>query len=173
MVRALVLAVAVTLAPYPAQHQGSGREPTRATVVFAGTNFRPHSALVDYEIGASCCPATTVGNVNVFVFEHAGVACSKLDAAKSARFFSYTIETDGKRLPVGHPPPTAFFQQASFNVLGNTTGFQPGVSIVFTRIDTSPAGTWHGRIHVPHNSFHGRSYAFNGTFAATWCGTRH
>jgi hypothetical protein len=172
VLRALVLVVVATLGPYPAQHQGTGREQTLGSAVFAGTKFVPHSALVDYEIGKSCCPDKQVGDVDLYVFERAGVTCAKLEAARSARFFSYSIETDGKRLPVGHSPSSSFFQQASFNIIGLTTGFQPGVSIVFTRIDTSRNGHWHGRITVPPNTYAGKHYAYNGTFNASWCGTK-
>ena len=53
-----------------------------------------------------------------------------------------------------------------------TTGFQPGVSIVFTRIDTARNGLWHGRISVPRQKYTGKVYALRGTFAAGWCGTK-
>lgn len=158
--------------PYPVQHEGSGKEPTAGRGIFADTGFVPHSALVDYELGASCCPQKTVGQVNVFLFESPGVRCATLERAKGKRFFSYTVETDGKKLPVGRPPSAAWFQQASFNVVGLTTGFQPGVSIVFTHVDTTRAGIWHGRIDVPRQKFNGKTYAFAGTFAARWCGTK-
>jgi len=164
--------VAAGLGPYPAQRQGSGREPTAGSCIFAGTRFVPGSALSDYEIGLSCCPAKTVGNVNVFLFERRGVTCRLLDVAKSKRFFSYTVETDGKKLPVARVTPTGLFQQASFNVVGLTTGFQPGVSIVFTRIETSAGSVWHGRINVPRQTYNHKTYAFTGTFAAHWCGTK-
>ncbi len=163
---------AAALGPYPAQHAGTGREPTAGTATFAGTPFVPRSALVRYELGASCCPQKTVGQLNVYVFERAGVSCATLDAARSQRFFAYQVETDGKKLPVGHAPAAAWFQQASFNVVGLTTGFQPGVSIVFTRIDTGSHGVWHGRIKVPRQKFNGKTYAFTGTFAGAWCGTK-
>ena len=114
VIRALALVVPETIRPYPAQHQGTGREKTLG------------SAVVDYEIGKSCCPSGTDGNVNVCVFERAGITCPKLETAKSSRFFSYTVETDGKRLTVGRPPSSAFFEQASFNITGLTTGFQTG-----------------------------------------------
>jgi hypothetical protein len=169
---ALVVSVVIGFGPYPAQHQGSGHEPTAGSGVFAGTRFVPRSALADYEIGLACCPQGKVGNVNVYLFEQGGVSCRSLEAAKSKRFFSYSVETDGKTLPVGRVIPAGLFQQASFNVVGLTTGFQPGVSIVFTRIDTSPKGVWHGRIKVPRQSFKHKRYAFTGTFAAHWCGTK-
>jgi hypothetical protein len=168
----LVVLVAVGLGLYPAQHQGSGREPVQAGGVFAGTAFVAHSALADYEVGLSCCPSKTVGNVNVFLFERAGVTCRGLEAARAERFFSYEVETDGKRLPVGRVVPGNLFQQASFNVVGLTTGFQPGVSIVFTRINTSANGVWHGRIKVPRQTFNHKTYALTGAFAARWCGSK-
>jgi hypothetical protein len=167
-----LLLLASTPGPYPPQHAGSGREPTAGAGTFASTKFVAHSALVDYELGASCCPSKTIGEVNVYVFEARGVRCATLERAKGKRFFSYTIETDGKRLPVGRMPPDAWFHQASFNVIGVTTGFQPGVSIVFTRIDTSRSGVWHGHIRVPRQTFNKKTYSFNGTFAARWCGTK-
>jgi hypothetical protein len=174
--KGLVVLAAAALAsapgPYPAQHEGTGTQPLSGSGTFAGSSFVPRSAFADYELGASCCPQTTVGQVNVYLFEARGVRCATLEQAKGKRFFSYTIETDGKRLPVGRPVPSSLFQQASFNVVGLTTGFQPGVSIVFTRIDTSPAGVWHGRIGVPKQRFKGKTYAFAGTFAARWCGTK-
>jgi hypothetical protein len=169
---ALVVSAAVGLGPYPAQHQGSGHQPTAGSGIFASTKFVPRSALADYEIGLSCCPQGQVGNVNVYLFERAGVPCHQLDAAKSHRFFSYSIETDGRRLPVGKVVPAGVFQQASFNIVGLTTGFQPGVSIVFTRIDTSAGGIWHGSIRVPRQAFKHKEYSFAGTFAASWCGTK-
>jgi hypothetical protein len=168
---ALLLLSAVP-GPYPAQHEGAGREPTAGRGLFAGSVFVPRSALVDYELGASCCPQKTVGQVNVFLFEASGIRCGGLEQAKGRRFVSYTVETDGRKLPVGRRPPADWFQQASFNIVGLTTGFQPGVSIVFTRIDTAAAGVWHGRIAVPRQRFDGKTYAFAGTFAAPWCGTR-
>jgi hypothetical protein len=168
----LVLILLAVPGPYPAQHQGSGKEPTSASGIFAGSPFVARSALVDYELGASCCPAKTVGQVNVFLFEQAGVRCATLEQAKDKRFFSYTVETDGKKLPVGRVAPDNLFQQASFNIVGLTTGFQPGVSIAFTRIDTARSAVWHGRISVPRQRYNGKTYALNGTFAARWCGTK-
>lgn len=173
MLRLLLLAAALASAPgpYPSQHAGTGREPTAGTGTFAGTTFTPRSALVRYELGASCCPQKTVGELTVYLFERAGVTCSGLEAAKSRRFVSYEVETDGRALPVGKPPPSSWFQQASFNVPGLTTGFQIGISIVFTRIDTSARGVWHGRIVAPRAKLSGKTYAFTGTFAGGWCGT--
>jgi hypothetical protein len=169
---ALVVSAAATPGLYPAQNEGSGKEPTAASGIFAGSSFVARSALVDYELGASCCPQKTVGQVNVFLSEQAGVRCSTLEDAKSKRFFSYTVETNGKKLPVGRVPPSAWFQQASFNIVGLTTGFQPGVSIVFTRIDTRKNAVWHGRIAVPRQEYNGKTYALTGTFAARWCGSK-
>jgi hypothetical protein len=169
----LALLLLAAPGPYPAQHQGVGKAPTKASGIFAGTAFVVRSALADYEIGASCCPQGTVGQVNVYLFEQGGVGCAKLEQAKDRRFFSYTVETDGKALPVGRVAPSSLFQQASFNVVGATTGFQPGVSIVFTSIDTSSGGVWHGRISVPLQKYSGKTYSLGGTFAARWCGTKH
>ena len=166
------IAIAAAVGAYPAQHQGTGKQPTTATGTFAGKPFVAHSALVAYDVGKSCCPEKTIGNVDVFLFERAGISCAKLEAAKSARFFSYTVEADGKRLPVGRTVPSSFFQQASFNVVGLTTGFQPGVSITFSRIDTAANALWHGSISVPPNTYNGKHYSLKGTFAARWCGTR-
>ena len=168
----MALLVLAAPGPYPAQQQGTGSEPTTASGVFAGTAFAARSALVDYELGASCCPRTTVGQVNVYLFEQRGVSCAALEQAKSKRFFSYTIETDGSKLPLARAVPARLFQQASFNVVGLTTGFQPGVSIAFTRIDTNSVGLWHGRINVPRQRYNGKTYSLAGTFAARWCGTK-
>jgi hypothetical protein len=158
--------------PYPSQHQGAGAEPTKGSGVFAGTAFVPRSALVDYELGASCCPQGIVGNVNVFLFEAPHVTCASLEAAKSKRFFSYTVEADGKKVPVGRQPPAKWFQQWSFNIVGLTTGTQFGSTAVFTRVDTSPSGTWHGRISVARQKLSGKVYSLTATFAARWCGTK-
>jgi hypothetical protein len=167
----LALVLLAVPAPYPAQHAGAGKEPTNAAGIFAGSRYVARSALVDYEVGLSCCPQKTVGQVNVFLFEQAGIGCAKLENAKYKRFFSYTVETNGKKLPLGRAPES-FFQQASFNVVGLTTGFQPGVSISFTRIDTAANALWHGRVNVPRQKYNGKTYALSGTFAARWCGTK-
>ena len=164
--------VAAALGPYPSQHEGTGAEPTSGAGIFAGTAFKPHSALARYELGVSCCPSKQIGQLDVYLFERAGVTCAKLDDARSQRNVSYTVETSGKKVPVGHPPPGSLFQQASFNVTGVTTGFQVGVEIVFTRVDTTPNALWHGGITVPRTTFNGKTYAFKGTFAARWCGTK-
>ena len=157
--------------PYPAQHEGSGREPTRIAGVFAGSRFVAHSALVRYEIGLSCCPSKTIGDIEVYLFESRGVTCKTLEAAKSRRFFTFAVEADGKKLPVGRPVPGSFFQQASFNVPGLTSGFQIGTTIVFTRIGTSKGDSWHGSIRVPRSTLSGKKYSLAGSFAAPWCGT--
>jgi hypothetical protein len=75
-------------------------------------------------------------------------------------------------VPVAEPVSAAHFQQASFNVVGLTTGFQAGIEVVFTRVDISAHGAWHGTIQVPRTSFAGKPYAYDGTFAAAWCGTK-
>jgi hypothetical protein len=166
------LGFAVAPGPYPAQHQGGGSEPTAGRGVFAGTPFVPRSALVDYELGASCCPQSTVGQVNVFLFEAPKVTCGTLEAAKAKRFFSYTVETDGKKVPVGERPPVKWFQQWSFNVVGLTTGTQFGSTALFTRVDTSRNGMWHGRISVARQKLSGKVYSLSATFAARWCGSK-
>lgn len=167
----LVTAAVAAGAPYPAQHAGSGREPTSASGIFAGKPFVARSALVRYELGLSCCPSKTVGDVDVYLFEQKGITCRTLEAARYHRNFSYSVEADGKALPVGRPVPDSFFQQASFNIVALTTGFQIGIQIVFTRIDTSPGKTWHGRIRAPRSTYSGKTYSLAGTFAARWCGT--
>jgi hypothetical protein len=158
-------------APYPSQHQGEGHERTAVAGIFAGTRFVPRSALVRYEIGLSCCPSKTIGDVQVDLFEKPGLSCKTLDDAKDRRFFTYSVESNGKALPVGHAVPDSFFQQASFNVTGLTTGFQIGTRIVFTRIDTSRSATWHGSIRAPRSTYSGKTYSLAGTFAGRWCGT--
>jgi hypothetical protein len=169
----LLGAAALALGPYPAQHEGAGKEPTAGGGVFAGSAYVARSALVRYEIGASCCPSKKIGDVNVYVFEQAGIACKGLDDARAKRNFSYTVESNGRKVPVGKAPPASWFQQASFNAKGVTTGFQPGASILFTRIDTAPNALWHGRIELRRVSYDGKTYAWAGTFAARWCGTKN
>ena len=173
--KVLVAAFALALAPvppYPAQHAGTGAQRLVGGGLFAGTAFTARSAVVDYEIGASCCPAKQIGEVDVYVFEQPGVRCATLNEATHHRFFSYTVETDGRPVPIGEPVSAGHFQQASFNVVGLTTGFQAGIKVVFTRVDASPHGVWHGTIQVPRTTFAGKPYAYGGTFAAAWCGTK-
>lgn len=168
----LAAAAALAAAPaYPAQHAGSGREPTKAAGTFAGKPFVARSALVRYEIGLSCCPSKTIGEVVVYLLQQQNVTCKRLDDARSEPNFSYSVDADGKALPVGRAVPDSIFQQASFNVVGLTTGFQIGIRIIFTRIDTSAGKAWHGRVLAPRARFNGKTYAMAGTFAARWCGT--
>jgi hypothetical protein len=171
-VKAIAAVLLVVAAGYPAQHAGSGSEPTKAAGIFAGKPFVARSALVAYDVGKSCCPEKNVGNLDLYLLERAGVTCAKLEDAKSHRFFSYTVEADGKQLPVGKPVPSSFFQQASYNIVGLTTGFQIGIQITYSRIDTSPNALWHGSFLSPPDTFNGKHYSLKGTFAAHWCGTR-
>ena len=157
--------------PYPSQHQGTGREPIAASGTFAGSRFVARSAVVRYEIGLSCCPSKTIGEVDVYLFETKDVTCKTLDDSRSKRNFSYSVEANGKALPVGRPAPSSFFQQASFNVVGLTTGNQVGIRIVFTRIDTTKGHLWHGTFRAPRFASAGKVYALSGSFAASWCGT--
>jgi hypothetical protein len=169
---ALVGAAALALGAYPAQHEGAGKEPTAGGGIFAGSKYAAHSTLVRFEIGASCCPSKTIGDLNVYVFEQSGIDCRHLDNARYKRNFSYTVESNGKKVPVGKPIPGSWFEQASFNERGVTTGFQPGASIFFTRADTAPNALWHGRIALKRVNYEGKIYAWAGTFAARWCGTK-
>src|SRR5262249_16573277 len=172
MLRLLARLAAAAVGPYPPQHEGPGKEPLLGGGTFAGTQYAARSALVRYEIGNSCCPAKKIGQLNVYVFDTPGVTCVRLDSARSRRFFSYTVETNGKAVPVGKRIPNTWFQQASFNVVGLTTGFQVDTSIVFTRADTAAHGLWHGRIFVQRQVYKGKTYSWAGTFAAAWCGTK-
>jgi hypothetical protein len=46
------------------------------------------------------------------------------------------------------------------------------VDLRVTRIDTRPGAVWHGALEVPARTVRGARFAFDGTFAARWCGRR-
>jgi hypothetical protein len=65
---------------------------------------------------------------------------------------------------------TTRFVQVNFVLWGHYIAVQPGVGLFLTRIDTRKGGVWHGGVRVAKQTIKGRTYSYDGTFAARWCG---
>jgi hypothetical protein len=175
--RSLVLAVAALLTivavlassaaaktPVPSRPEGKGSEPTAGAGLIAGAPFHPRDALALLDI--------SFDQVEIYLFPRR-VACSDVLLANPP-YLEVTVDTNGSPLIVDHPSPQngRAFVQADFHPgTGNKYyGIQPGVSITFTRIDTSRRGVWHGQLTIRRQRFKGRLFSYKGTFAARWCG---
>ncbi len=157
-------ASAVAKTPLPKRPEGSGSELTGGAGVIAGTPFRARYALALLDI--------SFDQVEIYLFPKP-VACRDVVFA-TPPYIDVTVDTQDAPLLVGRPSLQdghAFVQANLHPPTGNKYyALQPGVSITFTRIDTSTRGVWHGRLTIRHQRFEGRVFSFKGTFAARWCG---
>jgi len=161
-VAALVLAAAQAKTPLPAKPQGNGKEPTAGGGVVSGAPFRARSAIAQYD---------SSGDIYIYIFNKK-VGCRLISYADAPHVWVW-IHTNGTPLDVGRPMRTSGttrFVQVNFVLSDHYIAVQPGVRLTFTRIDTGKSGVWHGRLNVAKQTFKGRAYSYNGTFAARWCG---
>jgi hypothetical protein len=164
-VLALALAAGAGAAktPYPPPTGGSGAEPTGGAGIGAGVAFHPRFALATYE---------PIGGHYVLYLTRTPVPCTRTYLAKPP-YLTVSVVT-GSPLVVGKPSlqrGAADFVQVDFFVSPtHYYAVQPGVKLVLTRVDASPNGVWHGTVAVPTTRFEGKTFSFEGTFAARWCG---
>lgn len=156
--------VAAASTPFPPRAGGTGSEPTAGRGSGAGVAFLPRYSVATYE------PAS--GDYVIYLAEKP-VACARTYLA-TPPYLTVTIVTNGSPLIVGKPSlqrPDADFVQTDFYLSAtHYYAVQPGVTLVITRINVAPNALWHGRLTVPITRFRGKTFSFEGTFAARWCG---
>jgi NADH:ubiquinone oxidoreductase subunit 3 (subunit A) len=162
---ALSAAAANAKTPIPAKAEGSGNEPTAGGGTMAGQSFSPHYAVALLDI--------TFDQVEVYLFAKK-VACSDV-AFATPPFVDVIVDSQGAPLLVGKPSLQNghAFTQVEFHptaTKGKYFAIQPGASITFTRADPARNGVWHGKLSVKRQTFEKKVFAYDGTFAATWCG---
>ncbi|HXY79740.1 MAG TPA: hypothetical protein VEH55_00075 [Gaiellaceae bacterium] len=159
---ALLLAASIAAkTPYPPRAAGSGSEPTTGSGMGAGVSFRPRYALATYD-----------GANYVLYLTQQLLACKDTLLAKPP-YLTVTIVT-GSPLVTGRPTVNSgdqsFVQVDFFVAPVHYYTVQPKVKLVLTRVDPTRNGVWHGRVTVPLTHFEGKTFSFDGTFAARWCG---
>lgn len=166
LVGALVLVVgAAAKTPLPAKPQGAGREPTAGGGVIGGVPIRPRYAVVEYGVP---------GGDLYLSLSPKPVGCG-LVSSNQAPYLWVIVHTDGAPPRVNKPSLSLSngrdIVQVNFTFKDHYVGVTPGVTLVFTRVDPSKKGVWHGRLAVKKVSYEGRAYSYAGTFAARWCGS--
>jgi hypothetical protein len=161
----LAVAAAPLKTPYPPPTAGTGKEPTAGSGRAGGLSFRPQYALATYD---------SISGSYVLYLTPKPVACASASLAP-VPYLTVSIVTAGSRLVVGRPSlqrGNKNFVQVGFYVARtHYYSVQPGVRLVFTRVDAKHNALWHGRLTVPKTQISGKNYAsFKGTFAARWCG---
>jgi hypothetical protein len=166
VVLAWLLVPVAAAAVFPRERMGVGNERTAGGGIIAGTRFTPHSAVIAWSRKWSA--------LTLYLLPQRGVTCAKLkhEAAKPGRLIQVSIPSR-QRVKVNKP----MIAQAVFLSIPRdptkpqqASGLKNGPKVTLTRVDTYPGGMWHGRFSVPQLAYDdGRTYAYNGTFAARWC----
>jgi hypothetical protein len=169
---ALCLPQVASSGAYPPQRRGSGNEPTAGGGVIARAPFHARSALIAEE---DLPPGYLRYQLTLYLFPKR-VNCAGIGIATTLNGHSRLIYIELRRrapLPVGKLVSPSQPQTTGAIFINGLNGQETfsGISLVFTRIDTSPRGVWHGKITVQRQYIVGPSDAYHGTFAATWCGT--
>jgi hypothetical protein len=171
--RALVLVVAAAglatsaafaKTPLPQHAQGAGKEPTAGGGVIGSAPFAARSALVQYD--------KTSGDVYIYVFKKP-TTCHVVSFSDTPYVWVW-IHTEGTPLDVGRAmrtSGTSRFVQVNFVLAGHYVAVQPGVRLTLSRVDTAKGGVWHGHLTVAKTRQSGKTFSYDGTFAARWCGT--
>lgn len=157
---------------YPPQRQGSGNEPTAGGGVIARAPFHARSALI---VEDDLPPGYLRYQLTLHLFPKR-VNCAGIGTATTLNGHSRLIYFELRRhgpVPVGKPVGSSQPQTTGAIFINGRDGQETfsGISLVFTRVDTSRGGVWHGKISVQRQYIVGPSDAYHGTFAATWCGT--
>src|SRR5262249_62427920 len=149
--------------PPPPGGAGPGGERAGAAGGAAGVASPPRSAPAPYE---------PIGGHYVLYLTQKPVPCARTYLAKPP-YLTVSIVTRSP-LVVGKPSlqrgSTDFVQVDFFVSVTHYYAVQPGVKLVLTRVDASLNAVWHGTVSVPTTHFEGKTFSFDGTFAARWCG---
>lgn len=161
------VAVAVAAgAPFPSERAGSGTEPTRGNGRFGETAFTARSAVVQWD--------GRMRLLTLYVFERPAVRCDGLQRTidvRRGRSIQVVVTRRRARLPIGRRIPPLFvrFVERHGATDAELQAVQLGALVRFSRVDTRPGGTWHGRLAIRPHRVARASYSYDGTFAATWC----
>lgn len=161
LVALILVPAAAAKTPLPAKPQGSGSEPTAGGGIVSGKPFRAVWAAAEPD---------SFGDVAFYLLAKK-TACDQLFFA-TAPYIKVHIHTEGTPLPIGKPALAngRDYVQADFHPPGpKYYAIQPGVQVVFTRVDTTKHGVWHGSLTVKKQTFEGHVFSYAGTFAAQWC----
>ena len=178
--RALVVCVAVLVVVgsaaaagkppkrFPALHYGIGVEPTWGGGTFAGEAYAPRAAVVAWSRKAR--------TLTLYLLRQKHVTCSGLADAVTAPGVLVQALITARPLAhaIGKPIPNQTLQFVTHREGRVGVGaLKEGVRLVLTRVDTRPAGVWHGKLSVPKKVYaDGKLYGYRGTFAARWCQVR-
>ncbi len=152
--------------PFPSERAGSGTEPTRGSGRFGETAFTARSAVVQWD--------GRMRLLTLYVFERSAVGCGGLRRTidvRRGRSIHVVVTRRSARLPIGRRIPPLFvrFVERQGATDAELQVVQLGALVRFTRVDTRPGGTWHGRLAIRPHRVARASYSYAGTFAATWC----
>ena|SRR5581483_10100210 len=159
-VAAVVAAAAAARTPLPARAQGTGTQPTSGGGSVAGAPFRVRSAYA-FQDG--------YGDINVFLMSKKS-SCHAATEEDVPYVWVY-LYTAGHPLPVGKAV-SAGSVLVNFTTKTGRFAVRKGVSLLLSRVDASSKGVWHGTLKVAKQRVSGSSVAYQGSFAARWCGQR-
>ncbi len=166
LVAALSCAAVAVGAPFPSERAGSGAEPTHGSGHFGETAFTARSAVVQWD--------GRLRLLTLYVFERPAVRCSGLQRMldiRRGRSIQVVVTRRRARLPIARTIQPLFvrFVERHGATDAELQAVQSGALVRFSRVDTRPGGTWHGRLAIRPHRVAGASYSYDGTFAATWC----
>ena len=159
---AAALAAGAFATPLPPKPRGSGAEPTAGSGVMRGVPVRPRYAIVESE--------SSGGDLYLYLSPKR-LNCGTVSYDQAP--YVWVIVHTSAAPPVGKPTTTKGedIVQVNFTFKDHYVSVTPGVTLVFTRIDPTKNGVWHGRLTVKTLMQQGHAYSYVGTFAARWCGS--
>jgi hypothetical protein len=156
------------VAPFPRQVAGNGSEQTSGGGRDYGVAFRARSAIIFWTTG----PRPFGGRLMLEIVDRPAVC------ARTPTVSGPPLRTLNMALPIGRgalPLGRALPGRLSFSKViapGRVVFTAVPARATVTRVDTRPGGIWHGRLVAPGRRVPGAGIlAFQGTFAARWCGS--
>jgi hypothetical protein len=160
---------AAKFTPYPRMKAGSGQEVVKGGGMFGATRFVPKKVIVAWN--------GRTKHLNVYFLQTTTVDCSSLRRviSRPGRVVQAYITRNPFGVKVNRRVPHVMAEFLRYRTIQDpvqVAANDRGVTLVFTRVDTSPHGAiWNGRFRVKP-FFQGSIYSYSGTFAANWCQIR-